>query len=72
MSEKPQKINLDFGDGRVSEIDEHVHTLIIDLQNELSTANSMLPFFWDLSTKIKGYTENLLEFYSSILLNQEL
>ena len=62
MSEKPQKINLDFGDGRVSEIDEPVHTLIIDLQNELSTANSMLPFFWDLSIKIKGYTENLLEF----------
>lgn len=38
MSEKPQKINLDFGDGRVSEIDEHVHALILDLQNKLSTA----------------------------------
>ena len=62
MSEKRQQININFGDGRVSEIDEHVHELIIGLQNELSTANSMLPFFWDLSTKIKGYTENLLEF----------
>jgi FkbM family methyltransferase len=72
MSEKPQYVNLDFGDGRVSKIDENVHNLIIDLQNELSTANSTLPFFWDLSTNISSYTETLLGFYSSVLLNREL
>ena len=66
----PQNIDLNFGDGRVSKIDEDVHKLIISFQNELSSAKSTLPFFWDLSTKIKGYSENLLEFYSYVLRNQ--
>ena len=72
MSPKPQNINLTFPDGRVSKIDEDVHKLILEFQREIKSVKSTLPFFWDLSTKIKGYTENLLEFYSSILLNQEL
>jgi FkbM family methyltransferase len=72
MSEKPQKISIDFGDGRVLEINEHVHELIINLENELSTANSTLPFLGDLSSNISSYTKTLLEFYSSILLNHEL
>ena len=69
---KPQNISLNFADGRVSKIDEDVHKLILEFQREIKSVKSTLPFFWDLSTKIKGYTENLLEFYSSILLNQEL
>ena len=36
MSEKPQKINLNYGDRRVSEIDQHFHELIIDLQYNLA------------------------------------
>lgn len=72
MSEKPQTTIIDFGDGRVSEIDEHVHELIMNLENEISTANSTLPFFGDLSSNISNYTKSLLGFYSSILLNHEL
>jgi FkbM family methyltransferase len=72
MSEKPQNINVTFGDGRVSKIDEDVHKLIIGFQNELKSAKSTLPFFGDLSTKIKSYSEHLLDFYSHILKHQNI
>lgn len=72
MIEKPQNINLNFGDGRVSKIDEDVHKLIIGFQNEINSSKSKLPFFWDLSSKIKGYSEHLLEFYSHVLKHQNM
>jgi len=72
MIEKPKNINLNFGDGRVSKIDEDVHKLIIGFQNEINSAKSKLPLFWDLSSKIKGYSEHLLEFYSHVLRNQNI
>ncbi|MBT7908736.1 MAG: hypothetical protein HN582_14785, partial [Marinovum sp.] len=67
MIEKPKNINLNFGDGRVSKIDEDVHKLIVGFQNEINSAKSKLPLFWDLSLNIKGYSEDLLEFYSHVL-----
>ena len=60
MSPKPQHINLTFADGRVSKIDEDVHKLILEFQREIKSAKSTLPFFWDLSSSLKKYSENLL------------
>ena len=72
MTEKPQNIEINFRDGRVSKIDKGVHQLILGLQNEITSAKQKLPFFWDLSSKIKGYEEYLLEFYSHVLKHQNM
>ena len=56
MTEKPKNINLNFGDGRVSKIDEDVHKLIVGFQNEMNSTKSKLPLFLDLSLNIKGYS----------------
>lgn len=72
MSQKPQNINLTFGNGRVSKIDEDVHKLILNFQSELTSAKSRLPFFWDLSTTLNSYSENLLEFYTYVLKNHKI
>jgi hypothetical protein len=53
VSPKPQNINLTFADGRVSKIDEDVHKLILEFQREIKSAKSTLPFFWDLSSRLK-------------------
>ena len=45
MTEKPQNINMNFGDGKVSKIDEDVKHFIITLQNEIKSAKQNLPFF---------------------------
>lgn len=71
MSKKPHNINLTFGNGSVSKIDEDVHKLIVNFQSELTSAKSRLPFFWDLSTTLNSYSENLLEFYSDVLKNHK-
>jgi FkbM family methyltransferase len=64
---KPQNINLTFGDGTVSKIDEDVQKLILSFQKELKSTKSKLPFLWDLSQAIKGYSEDVLDFYSHTL-----
>ena len=72
MSPKPQHINLTFPDGRVSKIDEDVHKLILEFRREIKSAKSTLPFFWDLSSSLKKYSENLLDFYSYALKNSQI
>ena len=72
MTEKPKNINLNFGDGRVSKIDEDVHKLIVWFQNEMNSTKSKLPLFWYLSLNIKGYSEDLLGFYSHVLRSQNI
>ena len=69
MTEKPRDIQIKFGDGRISTIDKDVHQLIIGFQNEIKSEKHNLPFFWNLSTGISSYEENLLEFYSYIFKN---
>ena len=69
---KPQNINLNFPDGRVSKIDEDVKNLIVAGQKELKSAKLALPFFWDLSSSLKSHSEHLLEFYSYALKNSQV
>ena len=72
MSPKPQNINLTFADGRVSKIDEDVHKLILEFQREIKSAKSILPFFWNLSSNLKKYSEHLLDFYSYALKKSQI
>ena len=72
MPPKSQNINLTFSDGSVSKIDEDVQKLIVGLQKELNLTKLRLPFFWDLSTNIKGYSEHLLDFYCHTLKHRNI
>jgi FkbM family methyltransferase len=72
MPPKSQNINLTFSDGRVSKIDEDVQKLIVGLQKELNLTKLRLPFFWDLSRNIKGYSEYLLDFYCHTLKHRNI
>jgi hypothetical protein len=70
--EKPRDFDVNFGDGKVSHVDEDVYEFLIDLQKKLKSEKPKLPFFHDLSSKIKDYEEYLLEFYIHILKHQNM
>ena len=72
MSLKPQNIQLTFADGRVSNIDEDVHKLILEFQRQIKSSKSVLPFFFDLSSSLKNHSKLLLEFYSYALKNFQI
>jgi FkbM family methyltransferase len=70
-SEKTGKIEIKFIDGRVSKIDEDVHELIMNLQNEINFEKKQFPFFWDLTKKIEDCDEILLDFYNYVLTHRK-
>jgi FkbM family methyltransferase len=66
-----KEIELTFADGSVSTVDEKVHELIMTLQNKAQN-NQMLPYFWNLSQSIDGYSELFLKYYNYLITNRKL
>lgn len=71
MTDNRQQIQINFQNGIVSTIDEHVHKLIVELQAEAKNQKE-LPLFWNLSQSINEFGEVFLQFYSYILANRKL
>ena len=65
--EQPRNIEIKFGDGHASKIDERVHQLLIGLENKVKFEKQQFPYFWDLTSKINDCDDTLLDFYSYLL-----
>ena len=70
--ESPRNIEINFGDGHVSKIDERAHQLLVGLESKIKFEKQQLPFFWDLTNKIDDFDDILLEFYIYLLKHRKL
>ena len=66
-----KQIKLTFASGGEAIIDKEVYKLIIDLQHKAINPKQ-LPFFWNLSQSLDGYSDIFLEFYKYVLSNFRL
>ena len=67
MKESKQ-IEIDFGNGKTSTIDENVYSFISDLQKNPRS----FPPFWNLSKYIKNLSDDFLNFYSYLIKNTKV
>ena len=68
---KEQNIEIKFQNGSISKIDQDVHRLLIELQQQVRNSK-ILPRFFNFTQVIDNYEKHLLDFYSFLITNRSL